>query len=193
MHRIPTMQGKTQTSIFSFLRVVTTAMVITVGGCAQTPRSSDTAEREYNADSWRGIIESSCRSFFDGCNTCASDLESGRTECTDKTCAQYERPECLDTPVQPRKIQFHCDNNKSFKVFYGEYTIGDKRISLDHNQAVFVDGANRIAEIMTQRPSTSGQKFASGDLVLWTLIDEAVLNKGNDVYYSNCSAALRVE
>lgn len=191
MHPIPSMYQKPETGIHSFLIVIGTAIIITASGCAGTPQSHGTGISEYDANSWREVIKSSCLSYYDGCNTCTSTIEGGKAKCTNNTCTQYEKPECLDRPVQAKKLHFICDNNKSFKIFYGEYTIGNKKLPLNHNQAVFVDGTTRIAELMTQQPSKTGQTFTSGDLVLWTLIDKAVLTKGNDIHYTSCSATFR--
>lgn len=51
---------------------------------------------EYDANSWESMIPETCISYFDGCNTCHRDLETGLAGCTKKACQQYEMPACLD-------------------------------------------------------------------------------------------------
>lgn len=177
----------------NYLRLVAKLMlslfVIALIGCAHT---ADDANRDYHANSWRSHINESCHTYFDGCNTCTRDSDTGITACTRKACDQYQQPKCLDdvaSVVGPKTIQFRCVDNKHFKMFYGVYTIGDKAIKLDDSQAVFVDGATRIAEVMTRQPSASGDKFVSGDTTLWIDDrDEAIVNKRNNIYYANCLA-----
>lgn len=54
------------------------------------------AEETYDANSWKTMIDDSCLSFSDGCNTCNREAGSDLAACTRKACAQYEAPKCLD-------------------------------------------------------------------------------------------------
>lgn len=157
-------------------------------GCAHT---ADDADRTYHADSWRSLISESCHTYFDGCNTCTRNPDTGVAACTRKACEQYQQPKCLDnvaSVVGPQTVQFRCNDKKHFRVFYGIYTIGNKAIKLEDSQVMYVDGATRIAEVMTRQPSASGEKFVSGDTVLLINGDEAIVNKGNNILYTNCFA-----
>lgn len=51
----------------------------------------------YDENSWRTIIDDSCMSFFDGCNTCYRNADDGLiAACTEMFCNEYQKPECLD-------------------------------------------------------------------------------------------------
>lgn len=50
----------------------------------------------YDANSWKTMIDDSCLSFSDGCNTCNREAGSDIAACTRKACVQYEAPKCLD-------------------------------------------------------------------------------------------------
>ena len=62
----------------------------------QTPGDMPaTDQTQYDMNSWKEIIGSDCRAFFDGCNNCVR--EPGKmAACTRKACAVYQRPRCLD-------------------------------------------------------------------------------------------------
>lgn len=51
---------------------------------------------EYDQNSWQEMIDDSCLSFSDGCNTCRREPGSNIAACTRKACMRYEKPECLD-------------------------------------------------------------------------------------------------
>jgi len=45
-----------------------------------------------------GVDLGSCKSYFDGCNTC-SVMENGQSVCTKMACFAAGTPKCLDTPA----------------------------------------------------------------------------------------------
>lgn len=53
-------------------------------------------EQSYNFESWKEIIPSGCKSFFDGCNNCIRSENSDLAACTKKACLEYSEPKCLD-------------------------------------------------------------------------------------------------
>lgn len=163
-------------------------------GCASSGKSG-ASSGNYSSESWRDLIPASCVSYFDGCNNCTRNPQTGDTACTRKACTEYYKPRCLDgtegmsdAPQGPRVLEFRCNNNKRFTVFYGNYIIGDKTVRLPDSQAVFVDGKTRIAEAMTRQPSASGEKYVSGELTFWLKDGKAVVDKGHNVIYANCTA-----
>lgn len=145
---------------------------------------------------WQALGEPNCKTYFDGCNTCTRNPESGISACTKKECVDYETPRCLDDADKtltdavtgPRLLRFRCSGNNRFTLYFGEYLVADKRIALEDSQIMFVDAATRIAEVMTERATASGRKFVSGETTLWLNDERAIVNKGNNNYYNNCEA-----
>jgi outer membrane lipoprotein SlyB len=45
--------------------IIAAIAIMTLGGCTKT---SNTVQ--YNEESWKTMVPSTCTSFFDGCNTC---------------------------------------------------------------------------------------------------------------------------
>lgn len=180
----------------SLILGVAIAIAMLFIGCSLIGGGSNGATDNYNAESWREVIPAGCVAYFDGCNTCARNLQTGDTACTQKACKEYQQPRCLDgtkgaadAPVVPRVVQFRCNNNKRFTIYYGNYHIGEKTIALKDTQVVYVDAKTRIAEVMTLEPTASGDKFVSGELMFWSDGEEATLNKGRDLVYGNCSVS----
>lgn len=170
-----------------------TALGFAIAGCASGGKLGGAGN--YTELSWRELIPASCVSYFDGCNSCTRNLKTGNTACTPNVCTGYKKPYCLDgtegisdAPRAPEVLDFQCYNNKHFKLFYGNYTIGDKTVDLLDSQAVFVDGKTRIAEVMTRQPTTEGEKLVSGELVVWLEDGKAIVDKGQKLLYGNCSA-----
>ncbi len=58
--------------------------------------SEKTPVSSFNQDSWKTLIDESCSSFFDGCNTCRKESGSDGAACTRMFCETYEEPRCLD-------------------------------------------------------------------------------------------------
>ncbi len=53
----------------------------------------------YDQNSWKTMIDASCKSFSDGCNNCVrADVEGEEAlaACTRKFCPEYEMPRCMD-------------------------------------------------------------------------------------------------
>lgn len=53
-------------------------------------------QESYDANSWKTMIDVSCTSFNDGCNTCNRMPGSGLAACTKMYCATYNQPYCLE-------------------------------------------------------------------------------------------------
>lgn len=68
-------------------------LCLILGSCAMTSTGDP---GQYNADSWKTLIDADCTAFFDGCNHCRQAESSEVAACTRKACAVYEKPRCLD-------------------------------------------------------------------------------------------------
>lgn len=73
-----------------------------LSGCAsktqdtfKAPSPTAPTKEVYDQKSWETIIEDTCVSFSDGCNTCRR-MPDGGAACTRKGCSRYEKPKCLD-------------------------------------------------------------------------------------------------
>lgn len=169
---------------------IAVAVSLGLAACGSTP-SQDDAEQEAR---WQTLNEPDCKTYFDGCNTCTRDPDTGISACTRKACADYEPPRCLDDAdagvnsalEEPRVLRFRCADSNRFTVYFGEYLVADTRVALEDSQVMFVDGATRIAEVMTEQPTASGKKYVSGTTSLWLEGESALVNKANDNYYNNC-------
>lgn len=150
---------------------------------------------KFNSDSWRTLVPADCQTYFDGCNNCTRDPQTDETVCTKEVCEVYQAPRCLDGEagisvtaiIGPRLVKYRCAENKRFTMHYGEYSIAKKKVKLKDTQAVFVDSATGIAEVMTMQPSTIGEAYVSGATTVITKDKDAVVKKYNNTYYANCS------
>jgi hypothetical protein len=61
---------------------------------AEESTLADTAQ--YDQNSWQQMIPPDCFVYFDGCNTCRRNPQSGLAACTRKACMNYNKPYCLD-------------------------------------------------------------------------------------------------
>lgn len=50
----------------------------------------------YNSESRQTMIPATCKTFFDGCNTCNKTDDWENAACTMMFCETYEQPKCLD-------------------------------------------------------------------------------------------------
>lgn len=166
------------------------ALSLSLTACGSSP-SQDNAEQDAR---WQALNDPDCKTYFDGCNTCTRDPDTGISACTRKACADYEPPQCLDDTDaslssaldEPRVLRFRCSGSSRFTVYFGEYLVADTRLALEDSQVMFVDGATRIAEVMTEQPTASGKKYVSGTTTLWLDGERARVNKNRDNYYNNC-------
>lgn len=168
------------------------SLALLIFSCGENPTRPN---GKFDSNSWRTLIPENCQTYFDGCNNCTRDPQSGETVCTRDICEVYEEPRCLDGEegvsvaaiIGPREVKYRCADNKRFTLYYGEYPIGGKKIKLKDSQVMFVDGATRIAEVMTVQPSTTGEKYVSGATTVIAKDKEARVNKFNNIYYANCA------
>lgn len=80
------------------------SLTFLVSACSPTVEdASQVPEQEpvtYTETSWQEMIDASCQSYFDGCNNCRRNLETGLAACTRKFCAEFEQPRCLDQEME---------------------------------------------------------------------------------------------
>jgi hypothetical protein len=60
------------------------------------PASGSEETVRYDQNSWQQLIPPDCKAYFDGCNTCRRNFETGLAACTRKACMTYSEPHCLD-------------------------------------------------------------------------------------------------
>jgi membrane-bound inhibitor of C-type lysozyme len=150
----------------------------------------------YDQDSWRQIIPEECRAYFDGCNNCRRNPETGIAACTRKACMTYTKPYCLDDQESSKNtggqknlkqtIRYACEGGKGFTVSYGEYRSGDQRLRLNKDQVMFSDHQSRMARQLKRVPSASGERYSDGSLTLFAKGDEAFVKNGEAMLYVNC-------
>lgn len=63
----------------------------------QVVNTNNSAEPEYDQNSWQTIIPANCLRFNDGCNDCFRSEAGAVAGCTKKACAVYQKPSCTDT------------------------------------------------------------------------------------------------
>jgi hypothetical protein len=61
---------------------------------AQASESAETPQ--YDQNSWQQLIPPDCKAYFDGCNHCRRNPETGIAACTRKACMTYSKPYCFD-------------------------------------------------------------------------------------------------
>jgi len=146
------------------------------------------AAPQYNADSWKTIIPDTCTSYFDGCNNCFRTTGIEVSACTKKACSEYRKPVCLDDPVddQPiptvRSVEYSCDDDVVFTVFYGEYN-GQ---TLDVNEMTLV---GKQEHVLTKTPSDGGEQYQSeaGLVFLDNGLNVTITQNGQSIY-TGCKA-----
>ncbi|MGB3620545.1 hypothetical protein FT643_16725 [Ketobacter sp. MCCC 1A13808] len=150
---------------------------------------------EYNADSWKNRIPDTCTRFFDGCNQCRRAAGSMDAACTRKACEQYMEPTCLDDEMKPaasavsmmpQKIDYLCDGNNQFSIYYGTYISGDQRIKLTADDVVFSDRQTLTADKLTRKALGSGEFFSNGKIAFLSQGDEAQITLENELLYTAC-------
>ena len=149
----------------------------------------------YDMNSWKSMIDSECRAFFDGCNNCRRE-PGKQAACTRKACSVYQKPRCLDDgaaalePMQPeaaKRVEYVCADGNAFSVSYREYQQDDQRLRLADDEIMFSDRQTFMAERMKRERSASGEKYigASG-LQVFAKGDEALVMQNEKRIYSNC-------
>lgn len=178
------------------LRVILLAgSVFALASCTATPPAVivDTPVKViYDAQSWRGIIPSRCRRYFDGCNNCMRSDAQGMGACTRKACFEYSMPHCLDKEaVEPsnsyRKVIYLCDNDVTLSVFHGEYRSDDLRIKLTPEQIYLSDSGTHTAYLLSRKRSASGEKYGDERITFHAKGQGALMMKDDNVSYQNCT------
>jgi membrane-bound inhibitor of C-type lysozyme len=157
----------------------------------------DVETERYNQESWKTMIADSCTSFFDGCNNCNRMEGGSMAACTEKFCAAYQKPECLEerttnadestAPGRGKRVTYQCDDNKEFLVSHDEYVSGDAIVKLQADQIMFSDSQTRTASIMNRTVAASGEKYQSENgLVFWSKGSSATIIQGEENLYENC-------
>lgn len=151
---------------------------------------------EYDAESWKNLIASECKAFFDGCNNCRRSEGSEVAACTRKACTVYEKPRCLDesagagassTNSTARTVRFQCEENHGFRVFYGEYVDDDRRVRLAEDEIMLSDEQTRTTHKLERERAASGAKYSDGSLEFREHGGEAMLVKDGQNLYQNCA------
>lgn len=75
-------------------------LVILLAGCCEKVPETPV----YDANSWQTMIEDSCKTYFDWCNTCTRIEWSTEAACTMAYCEEYSEPKCLDEEVTQEVI-----------------------------------------------------------------------------------------
>ena len=151
----------------------------------------------YNENSWKTIVDESCRSFFDGCNTCSRADGSDMETCTEMFCMEYQKQVCLDSqamnpeeitaPSRGKKVSYQCDEGNKFMVSFGEYVSGDSIMKLQPEQVMFSDTQTRTATVMNRTVAASGEKYQSdGGMIFWSKGTTAMVMQGEENLYQNC-------
>lgn len=95
-------------SLFSYYKVEDLKVFMDV-------KSHELANWQYDKDSWKKIIPSTCKNFFDGCSSCKRE-SPGVISCLKENCAVYERPFCqdyLDDPIVTCAKDLDCEFSAS--------------------------------------------------------------------------------
>ena len=171
-----------------------------------TPSASGAAaqpvamEGQYGQDSWKTRISESCLSFFDGCNNCRRNPQTGIAACTRKACARYAKPVCLDdtgagaqmnapasgTSGKAHSVTYSCESGARVSADYGEYVADDQRLKLKPDEIMFRDHQTHTAALLARQRSASGERYGKGGLVFWAKGDEAFVLRDGDRLYTNC-------
>ena len=159
---------------------------------ASTAEPVATVPVVYDMNSWKTTINSECRSFSDGCNNCFR--EPGKmAACTRKACAVYQQPRCLDEADDPaqttsaKKIDYVCDEDKSFSVSYHEYVQDEQRLRLKDSEVMFNDNQTHQVLRLQREPSASGEQYIdSAGFKFFAKGDEALVMQQDTRLYSNC-------
>ncbi|BFM22181.1 MliC family protein [Gilvimarinus japonicus] len=159
--------------------------------------AGDTGAKQYNAESWKTLISASCKHFFDGCNTCTRAPDAQMAACTRKACMRYEQPRCLDNEQAAaqssgvgKKVEYACEGDERFTVFFGEYRAGDQRVKLDTETVMLSDEQTRTTSQLKRERTASGAKYSNDSLQYWSKGSKATLHKienGSEVeLYQGC-------
>lgn len=177
----------------SFLTALLSIPLCLFLGSCTTTSAGDAVQ--YDADSWKTLIDAECTAYFDGCNNCRRAESSEVAACTRKACAVYEKPRCLDesadggtasTNSAARTVRFQCDEGRGFKVFYGEYVADDQRVRLAEDEIMLSDEQTRTAHKLRRERAASGAKYSDGSLEFWEHGGEAMLRQDGEKMYENC-------
>ncbi len=167
-------------------------------GKGPTSESKPAETGQYDINSWQQMISKDCLAFFDGCNTCRRNPDTGLAACTRKACVAYAKPYCLDeeasagttggrrVPAPAQTISYTCDGGSGFTVSYGEYRSGDQRSRLKKDQIMFSDHQERSARPLNRVRSASGKRYSDGNITLFAKGKEAVVQQGGELLYTNC-------
>lgn len=181
--------------------IIFVLLALMLSGCATDPAAVQVSEpaaavgQEYDSDSWKSMIDSECRSFFDGCNQCRQ--EPGKAGlCTRMACQTYQQPRCLDDEATaqsssqkaPQQIEYSCDDDNRFSVSYHEFVQDDQRLPLQDDEVMFSDHQTRTNHRLQRERSASGESYrdASG-FQFFAKGNEALVMQQGERLYSNCS------
>ena len=151
--------------------------------------------KSYDVNSWKTLIPSDCKSFFDGCNTCRRAPDAEMAACTRKACFEYSKPKCLDDVatvgdapnlLEAKVIHYVCTEGNQFTVYIGEYQVDDQKMRLTKDEIMLSDRQTKTVAKLQREKSGSGAKYRVGTLTFWMHGDMAMLQQDNKDVYENC-------
>jgi hypothetical protein len=108
------------------LSVLTFAVIV---GCAK-----NSMEVSYDANTWQDVIDSSCQSFFDGCNQCMRMPGSDMAACTKMYCETYAQPYCTDQDISLDPI---VELSTGLSAIYVGLSLEDAIVQADADNVLF--------------------------------------------------------
>lgn len=159
-----------------------TSLILLITGCANVQRGGSGIDQpaltSYDANSWRTLVPSTCRRFFDGCNQCVRSSADAEAACTRKACAEYAKPVCLDSPIsEGRMVPYDCAGQE-YSITYDLYVSEGQTLQLTQGQVMFRDRQTHTVKLLTRQRSASGEDYVGDGVNFWVKGDEAMLTVG---------------